>query len=143
MANTTEQNVEIHLSGEGLNFDGKVSTQVASQIVQLCLSNEDPKGGDAQATSDLDSPAAALERYQPKQQSEKILTLAYYLKEAKSQKTFRPANITDMFREAAEPPPGNLVRDLRTTIRKGWIVRAGRQEYYITTRGISLLKGGF
>ncbi len=86
-----------------------------------------------------------IERYNPKRNPDKILTLAGYLKEHRNQTSFQQNDIKALFREAAQLPPANLGRDFRWTISNRWIApeELEKDGFFVTATGFKVLRSVF
>ena len=76
---------------------------------------------------------------------EKIVAIGRYLRDRRDQPEFTRDDLRLMFREAHEALPGNLGRDVATTLSQRWIAEeSGRKgRYYVTKTGNDALDGGF
>ncbi len=78
----------------------------------------------------------------PKTNAEWITVFAYYMKYYEDKKVFSAKEIKDYFKAVGLRVPGNLPRDIRNTIRKGYIAwDIESKSYYITRKGEELVRG--
>jgi hypothetical protein len=68
---------------------------------------------------------------------EQIATMALYLKNHRTTPIFTSKDLVKAFEDAQEPVPKNLPRDIRWTVRIGWIApKVGlKNTYYLTSSG--------
>ena len=143
----------ITIKGGGLSYKGEIDEVTAGQIISQCLSLQNnlekttkrfitSKGGVGKVKESI---TEYLNRYVPRRNPDKILTIAGYLKNIEDKDSFHSNEIKNMFREAAEMLPGNFSRDLKWVVKNGWIAKDTKKKgnYYITNTGLRVLEGGF
>lgn len=79
-----------------------------------------------------ESPQEYLAKYDAKTNPQKILIFAKHLTD-KGNDTFSSEDVKKMFLIAREPNPGNFIRDVKMTIRKGWITPTGDDGMFVIT----------
>lgn len=149
MAKTNK--IEITVKGGGLSYIGEVDSDIAAKIMALCLAGVKSEVHlQGQTPSPVikevkDSPAEYLDRFGPKRNPDKILTLAGYLEKVEGRNSFNPGEIKRLFRDAGEILPANFGRDFRWTKNSGWITPdiTKKGNFYITNTGRKVLEGGF
>lgn len=78
----------------------------------------------------------------PKSNAEWITVFAYYMKHYEGKERFSASEVRDYFRAIGLKIPGNLSRDIRSAVRKGYIASdAGSNYYYITRTGEEFVRG--
>lgn len=78
-----------------------------------------------------------LDEKEPKRGPDKITAIGLYLKEHRGQDTFSSAELEQAFQSASEPVPANMPRDIKWTVKTGWIApsRDAKGRYYVTNTG--------
>jgi hypothetical protein len=86
-----------------------------------------------------------LDELEPKRGPDKITAIGLYLKDHHSQDTFSSADLEQGFQEASEPVPSNMPRDIKWTVKTGWIApaRDAKGRYYVTKTGSSAAQKKF
>jgi len=87
--------------------------------------------------------AEFLNKANPKTNPEKIVAIAYYMKIYEGISEFTQDDLAERFKRAALPLPGNMPRDIRIAIKKGFLERVrekGKYKYYITQSGIDFVE---
>lgn len=149
--------IQLSIKGGGLSYKSVIDADTAAKIMTLCLAGEQPEAitsttskgqgaGQSVAVKGIkDSPAEYLDRFGPKRNPDKILTLAGYIQEVEGRNSFNPGEIKRLFRDAGEVLPANFGRDFRWTKNSGWIAPdlAKKGNFYITNTGRKVLQGGF
>ncbi len=78
----------------------------------------------------------------PKTNAEWIIVFAYYMKRYEDKKMFSAKEVRDYFKAVGLKVPGNLPRDIKNAIRKGYIAwDKGSKSHYITRKGEELVRG--
>jgi hypothetical protein len=150
---------KVTVLGAGLSYKGEVDVSVAGQIIAWCLSEDrvDTQGplvataiesGPALMHSvDLnESSSEYFNRYAPKRNPDKILTLASFLKNVRGQNNFTTKDIKSLFRDVGEILPANFKRDFGWASKKnGWLGKepGEKDTYYVTNTGTQALEAGF
>lgn len=144
--------ITITIKGGGLSYKGEIDEATAGQIISQCLvvqNNLKTIKGSVIPKDNLgrikESVTEYLDRYVPRRNPDKILTVAGYLKNIEGKDSFHPNEIKNLFREAAEILPGNFSRDLRWVKKNGWIAEDSKKKgnYYVTNTGLKVLEKGF
>jgi hypothetical protein len=91
-----------------------------------------------------ESPREYLDRSGAKTNPEKITALGLFLR-AQGTESFTARDVRDLFVSAGEPTPKNLSRDIKDTVRAGWLAARPEQQdrYYVTNRGETAAASGF
>jgi len=146
----------IHIEGPGLTLKREVEEPLVLKILGLVLGPKTPGFGTpslpAHTTASPlpfvanvgESPREYLDRSGAKTNTEKITALGLYLR-AQGAESFTARDVRDLFVLAGEATPKNLPRDIKDTVRAGWIATRPEQQdrYYVTNRGDSVAAGGF
>lgn len=68
---------------------------------------------------------------------DKITAIGKYLKRHNNQQDFDKKDMIANFENAAEPIPGNIARDIKWTLKAGWIAlkNGSKDRYYVTNSG--------
>lgn len=86
-----------------------------------------------------------LDGLEPKRGPDKITAIGLYLYDHSDQDTFSGVELEHAFQSASEPVPANMPRDIKWTVKTGWIAPAlglkGR--YYVTKSGRSAAEKKF
>jgi hypothetical protein len=91
-----------------------------------------------------ESPREYLDRSGAKSNPEKITALGLYLR-AQGSESFTARSLRDLFVAAGEATPQNLPRDIKRTVRAGFLSARPDQpdNYYVTNRGETSAESGF
>lgn len=151
--------VKVIVQGVGLSYKTEVDEIIAGQIIAWCLSTDRSSSqspsiakedvastSHSQAADPNESASEYFNRYLPKRNPDKILTLSCYLKEVRFQKTFTAKDIKVLFRDVGEILPANFTRDFEWASKKnGWIAAepGSKDGYYVTNTGMKVLAAGF
>jgi hypothetical protein len=148
-----EKGFQLKLTGDGISVDRTVSADIAHQIVTIVLgapltTPEAPRQSSDSAVGSREAPPGAAGRSAPsvrefllqheaKRIPEQIATMALYLKNHRNTPVFTSKDLIKTFEDAQEPVPKNLPRDIRWTVRIGWIApKVGlKNTYYLTSSG--------
>lgn len=148
-----EKGFRLKLTGQGISLDRTVSADVAHQIVAIALGAAAvtlPEPGRQSADGALGSrevqtgagrnPPSVREfllQQEAKRIPEQIATMALYLKNHRNTPVFTSKDLIKAFEGAQEPVPKNLPRDVRWTVRIGWIAQkvGMKNTYYLTSSG--------
>ncbi len=148
----SNQDVQYHikLTGPEMTLDCDISHDIASRIMMVVLTKgaaglPDLKEKKNKSESDLGQDDDNLEHslreflttHEPKRIPEQIATIAYFLKTKRKKQSFTKDDLTKCFEEAEEGVPKNLVRDIKWTVKIGWIAPKTDQAdaYYLTKTG--------
>jgi hypothetical protein len=141
----------------------EVSKEVGEQIIVLVLRGLPPQpsvvdikgleqGAGLSATNtnvEARGPSLSLREFlnetRAKTNTEKITAIGAYLHQHRDRRVFSARDMSEGFRAAAEPVPGNVNRDLRTTRRFGWIAEDPSEphNFYVTREGFSMVERRF
>lgn len=159
--------VEIKLTGSGLQFESKVSLFQATQIMafisradQVNTLQDDEIAARPTASSvpsshtlidhSLDtqsvyeSPHAAIAQTKAKINPQKIVALAFYLgATSTNQRTFTTDEILANFKKAGESTPKNINRDFREAVAAGYIFQEEKGVYRLLSSVDSVASEGF
>lgn len=165
MSDTTSYKITIE--GAGLTLEREVSKEIGEQVVVLLLTGKAAVTPTTQApatvapqaaTSNSGAPvvdpvavvtphqAAAnpdtsirefLDSCEAKRVPDKITAIGKYLKRHNEQMDFDKADMIANFENAAEPVPKNIARDIKWTLKAGWIAlkNGSKNRYYVTNSG--------
>ncbi len=156
----TEKSFRLKLTGEGMNLDRTVASEIAQHIVALVLRGTVPAGselaaglraahayGGAAAGTDKTTLSVRefLEQHQAKRIPEQIATIGLYLKMHNNAAVFTKKDLVKGFEDAQEPVPKNLPRDVAWTVKIGWVAPKSGQKnsYYLTGTGEAAVKAKF
>ena len=148
--------VEMKLSINGVdckypqNLDEDTVQQIGRQIMGLCLGRDSIPA----VTVGAEQPESVekyMNRYSPDTHHEKILVLAFFLKQVEKVNPFQPAHIKELFPKAMEPTPANLPYEFKGLVKKGWITKEKKKGkssgnkplYYVTNTGREALDNNF
>ena len=148
---------KIKIEGAGLSIDREVSKEIGEQIVVLLLTgspNTAPAGQAAvnhppvvtskpattqhQTSTNPDTSIREfLDGCEAKRVPDKITAIGKYLKRHHNQMDFDKNDMIANFENAAEPIPKNIARDIKWTLKAGWIaLKSGTKDrYYVTNSG--------
>lgn len=158
----TSDKYVIEVSGDGVAVKQEVTKEIGDQIIVLMLT------GSAATTASTPRPAApqqptvtvdtsqnaqnsldlsireTLDASGAKRAPDRITVIGDYIKRTEN-RDFDRNDVVAMFEAAAEKVPGNLARDIKWTLKAGWITeRSGTKGmYYVTNTGIQALKASF
>ena len=84
----------------------------------------------------------------PNDDVQRTLAIGYYLEQYKSMDSFNARDLTDGFRSAKEPPPGNINDKVNMNIRKGHMMDAKEPKdkfkaWMLTSSGEKFVDEGF
>ncbi|WP_326569465.1 hypothetical protein VSH64_48355 [Amycolatopsis rhabdoformis] len=156
------QPTKVSISGR-VSFEQEITATQAAQIIAFIdsFSGNPPEGMESlllppkqspqplqiaapPAAGGLSSPREALELSGAKTNPERIVAFALYIAQQGGRETFTTEDIKPLFRQAREPIPGNISRDLDGAIKAGWITESDtRGEYYVVGKALSVLESGF
>lgn len=165
-----EPNYKISINGPGLSFEREISEQVAQEVLLWILTGKfanppihsshpegemsiksqsavrasAPKLGNRLSTRGL-SIGEYMDKHEPRRIPDKIATFALFLKEEREVHDFVKDDLVAIFREAAEPIPKNLGRDMKWTQTSGWIALTPgeKSQFYLTDKGEKAVQGSF
>lgn len=144
---------KVKIEGPGLSLERRVSKEVGDQVVVLLLTGRASSSAapvqhsaptSAQTHMPLrlsDVPSMSIREFlnhtAAKRVPDKITTIGVYLGEHQKQDDFTRDDLVHQFEAAAESVPKNLARDIKWTLKVGWITpRAGKKgAYYVTQSG--------
>jgi len=164
---------KISIEGAGLSLEREVSKEIGERVVVLLLTGAVPttKGVPAAkpaVASPTHTPAQTqqapivapqqhagaqpeisirefLDSCEAKRIPDKITAIGIYLKSQSSQSDFNKNDLILQFESAAEPVPANISRDLKWTLKAGWIaLKSGSKDrYYVTNTGNTAVEQKF
>ena len=146
--------VKITIEGGGLKFETETTLQKAAQVIAfLDLDHVDmlkgsigpevqPRLGGTPSTGR--TPRQIIDQASAKSNAQKIAAVGLYFKE-RGQNVFARSEIAEQFRRAGEQIPKNMGRDLKDSVRSGFICESEgqRDEYYLTNDAENLITQGF
>jgi hypothetical protein len=159
--------VEIKLTGSGLQFESKVSlfqaTQIMAFISRAEQANTPLSNGGTIDSSDAsvyeahtldansldaktiyESPHAAIAQTRAKTNPQKIVALAYYLgATSTNQRHFTTDEILACFKKAGESTPKNINRDFREAVAAGYVFQEEKGTYRLLSSVDSVQSEGF
>jgi len=161
-----EDRYTVKIEGLGLSLEREVSRQIGDQVVVLMLTGT--TGPTAAISPNRDRPRAAahaapagqvhpahpdpatsvreyLDETGAKRIPDKITAIGLYLKEHSQQAEFTRDDVVTGFEGAAESVPKNLNRDIKWTLKAGWIAeKTGKKgQYYVTKSGKTAVEQSF
>lgn len=161
---------KITIEGAGLSLDRQVSKEIGEQVVVLLLTGATNATSTptrptaaaahvpAQAQNAPPSPITShpsshpeasirefLDACQAKRVPDKIAAIGMYLKTHSDQQDFDKSDLISHFESAAEPVPKNISRDLKWTLKSGWIAlkNGSKDRYYVTNSGKTAVEQKF
>lgn len=157
----SSETYEIEITGEGVSIKQTVPKEIGDQIVVLILTGkathqvappaktgvmqtgQSPAGSGSDTGHDL-SIREAIDASGAKRAPDKITVIGDYIKTL-HKRDFTRDDIVQMFESAAEKVPANLARDIKWTLKAGWIAqRSGsKTDYYVTNTGNQALQAQF
>jgi hypothetical protein len=147
----------IQIEGPGLTMKREVEEPLVLKVLGILLGPKTPTFGSGTAPAmhtptsapplgaNLgESPREYLDRSGAKTNAEKITALGLYLR-AQGAESFTARDLRQVFVSAGEPTPKNLARDIKDSVRTGWLALRPDQpdRLYITNRGETAAAGGF
>ncbi len=159
--------VEIKITGSGLQFEAKVSLFQATQIMSFISRAEQTNtplsmrdATDETETSvqpvytlgenslenqtTYESPHAAIAKTKAKTNPQKIVALAYYLgATSTNQRLFSVDEILTLFKKAGESTPKNINRDFREAVSAGYIFQEDKGSFRLLSSVDSVQSEGF
>ena len=152
---TKSTKIKLVIQGEEISYKKEIDEVTAIKIMNLCSQGlnliEEIDNKDNTITvstpskSRPHSPAEFIHKYGPKRNPDKILVLAFFLEEVRSQDRFTPNEIKKLFVEAGEVVPANFTRDFKWSISSSWVTSdpSKKNTYYVTTTGKNVVTQGF
>jgi len=154
-----EKLYDLSLTGEGISVTQKISQVIAYRVVAVLMGGASASavgshagraatvastGGAALPTTIGQSLREYMDSVGAKRNPEKILAIAKYLTDNENRNVNR-GEVKAEFRGAAEPVPGNYLRDFRWAVQVGWLAedRQSRGYYYVTSAGDDALRDKF
>ena len=146
-----EETYRVMLEGAGLKLEREVDKAVGEQIAVLILTGGTAGGGGVPGAGAKGKPSSSghssaagglslrefLNEHLPKRSPDKIAAIGVYLHDHDSKGTFSREDLEKAFESAGEPIPGNLSRDVKWTVKAGWIAPKSDSKgtYYVTNSG--------
>jgi hypothetical protein len=166
------ESYKVSIVGGGLTLERTVSRSIGEQVVMMILSGgavaaspaAPPTPANPAPTPIHEQPPApaatgsphpshghqlSIREYlndtQAKRVPDKIAAIGAFLATHQHKTDFTKADIIAQFEAASEPVPKNLPRDLKWTLKAGWIAErnAGNGSYYVTHTGQTAVKEKF
>jgi hypothetical protein len=160
---------KISIEGAGLSLNRAVSKEIGEQVVVLLLTAGAPKAHQGVIDPAVSAHAPAQTKHSPaskvqhrseyretsirefldsceaKRAPDKITAIGEYLNTQHNQLTFDKNDLVSQFESAAEPVPANISRDLKWTLKAGWIAlkKDTKDCYYVTNSGKTAVKQRF
>lgn len=139
-----EDTYDLSLTGEGITISRKVPQSVAREIVGLVLGG--PQGAGSASSgggkpSTVSDSQVSLREYLNEAEATKnpeiITAIVDYVMKTTNAQSVSNTDIKARFRDAGEPAPGNLARDLGLAKGTGWIASDPheRNNYFVTQSG--------
>ncbi len=150
-----KKTIKLTIQGDEISYKKEIDEMTALKIMNLCAqgvaltteksSDEYLKDITLENKSRPHSPAEFIHKYGPARNPDKILVLASYLEETRSQDRFTPNEIKKLFVEAGEVVPANFTRDFKWAISSSWVTSdpSKKDTYYVTTTGKNVVTQGF
>lgn len=154
---SNEDAVKLTMTGK-LSYDDDITVVQAAQIIAYLHSGTTPTSSVGPVAGNGEvigveaserrrvalSPRDVLVSSGAKTNPEKIVAFALYVERQGDKDTFTVDDVKPLFRQAREPAPGNLSRDLDTAIRLNWVAASSEKgEYYVTDVTANVLESGF
>lgn len=158
----------VKIEGNGLSLNREVSKEIGDKIVVLVLTGDygplqsltQRNQSTANPSQPTSQPASQdtliqndqgpslrefLDSCQAKRNPDKITAIGYYNKTYLNSDVFTKDDIISGFESAAEVPPKNPSRDIKWTLKSGWIaIKVGTKDnYYVTNTGKQAVEGKF
>lgn len=152
MADASDEDFALTLTGDGISIDKRVSKEVALAVVAAVLSNgpvpataPHREAEPRQLPAPASSPREFLKESGCSTNPQKIAALGYYTCQLEGKENFSTEDLKEQFRKAHEPIPKNVSRDLGVAIKGGWLHEAPgkRGRYYMTNTGMQLVETRF
>lgn len=159
------QTYKIKIEGAGLSVDREVPKDIGDQIVVLLLTGRRTQETNGTDQSGAQGPGASgsqirykapdsvvdmsirefLDDRQAKRVPDKIAAIGVYLRDHREQPSFTREDLVNNFEDAADPVPKNIARDIKWTLKAGWIAqRTGQKDlYYVTQSGNNAVQQRF
>jgi hypothetical protein len=152
MVNEPDDDFALRLVGDGISIEKRVNKRVAMAVVAAVLgdgaavaSPMRPPANVSSSSKPASSPREFLSHSGAVNNAQKITLLGYFICNEESKDSFSNDDLREKFRQAHEPIPKNVPRDLGVAIKAGWIHespgKSGR--YYITNTGMKQVEGKF
>ena len=166
---TENSTYKISIEGAGLSLEREVPKDIGEQVVVLLLTGTAaiPQTAQPPVVSGSPTPSIAqhthttppqktnahpdtsirefLDSCGAKRVPDKITAIGKYLKKHNHQMVFDKNDLISHFESAAEPVPKNISRDLKWTLKAGWIaLKSGTKDrYYVTNSGKAAVEQKF
>ena len=152
--------------GEGLSMEREINEAVLLQILSLVIAprSQLPAGvigasanlaassaivsGRGEVTGPRLSIREYLDDIGARKNPEKIVAIGNYLTNVLSngqKQTFGKSELRPQFRNASEPIPANISRDIREAMASGWIAEdhGNTDEFFVTRKGLEAIESSF
>lgn len=143
-----EKKNSLNIKGN-VTYSAQISDALAARIITLCAAGDNTAVALEPQSVDIGDGIGSISEYmdklKPKRHPDKILAIAAYMTNKKSQKYFTSQEIKPYFSKAGEPMPANFTRDFDWVISTRWIAEADdkRGAYYVTNKGMRVIEEGF
>jgi hypothetical protein len=159
---SNESVYKVKIEGDGLTFERGISKEIGEKVLMLILSGGNqpfpmPESIGVHPTthpeetqvsdkhhSDL-SIREFLDEHNAKRNPDIITAAGLYLSIHENMQYFTKEDILNAFESAAESSPKNFSRDLKWTIKIGWVAekRGTNDTYYVTSSGKNAVNTAF
>lgn len=151
----------VTIKGKGVNLEREVDEPLAQRLIIAVFTGKadtipadvrkpaDQHQAGTPGASQLEEHADSLSNYlaaaEAKKVPQKIAAIGFFLKKYRNAQTFNKEALEQGFEDAADSVPKNLSRDLKDTVRAGWIAaKAGAKgEFYVTGAGAQAVTSHF
>jgi hypothetical protein len=144
------QDYQLKVMGKGLRIERKISQEMTRRIIGIVLGEDVSSIGKAEGfaipnPADLDSeaiptPKSFLAEKKPRNETERIVCLAYYLAHYRHMQQFKTRDLSDLNRDAAQPKLSNPSVTARNATMANYLALAGGGRKLVTARGEDLVK---
>lgn len=151
---------KVSLTGPGTNLERTIPFDVFRRIIMLLyeMQGDQPPRVSHPSTAPAfpheqralaGEPSPSLREFLDRQGAntnpKKIAAVGAYRKTFGGENSFSPEELTQAFLDAGEPAPANLPRDIRKTVKNGWIARRPGEDdiYYVTGSGEKAIQANF
>lgn len=151
---------KVSITGPGANIERDIPFEVFRRILMLLYVEETEtrkgaakpvaaEGSRARPAVGIGDAAPSLreyfDRHEASTNSGKLAAVGAFKKAYSGENSLTPEELTQAFLDAGEPSPANLPRDIKETIRKGWIARKPGEDdiYYVTGSGEKAVQANF
>ena len=150
---TTDEQFDLKLSGEGISIDKKIDRQTALDVMAAVMGGGVASGGARQAAHAGPFEQSAvqlslrefLDEVKATRKPDQIVAIGHYICHQEGQPHFSRDDVKVRFLAAKEPMPANFPRDFGLTIRNAMIaeVHGNPGSFYVTKTGIAAVERNF